>query len=193
MWIKFLRRPGNQKVLFLFTGFLEPYYFSFRYKIIFMEINREEIEKKIREIVEPIIRGMGFKLFDVEFKPEGRGWVLRIIADKEGGITIKDCETISKKISALLDVEDVIPFSYLLEITSPGLTRPLTKVEHYDFFKGRLVKLILKEPIEGKREVVGLIEDVRNGIIDIRDKEKGDILHIPFSAIAKGRLEIEGW
>jgi len=185
--------PGNQKVLFLSTGFLEPYYFSFRYKIIFMEINREEIEKKIREIVEPIIRGMGFKLFDVEFKPEGRGWVLRIIADKEGGITIKDCETISKKISALLDVEDIIPFSYLLEITSPGLTRPLTKVEHYDFFKGRLVKLILKEPIEGKREVVGLIEDVRNGIIDIRDKEKGDILHIPFSAIAKGRLEIEGW
>jgi len=158
-----------------------------------MEISREEVEKKIKELVEPIIRGMGFKLFDVEFKPEGRGWVLRIIADKEGGITIKDCESISKKIGALLDVEDLIPFSYLLEITSPGLTRPLTKVEHYDFFKGRLVKLILKEPIEGRREVVGYIEDVRNGIIDIREKEKGDILHIPFSAIAKGRLEIEGW
>ena len=158
-----------------------------------MEINREEVEKKVKEVVEPVIRGLGFKLFDVEFKPEGRGWVLRIIADKEGGITIKDCEEISRKVSALLDVEDIIPFSYLLEITSPGLTRPLTKVEHYDFFKGRLVKLILKEPVEGKREVVGYIEDVKNGIIDIREKEKGKVLHIPFSAIAKGRLEIEGW
>jgi len=158
-----------------------------------MEIDREEIERKVKELVEPIVRGMGFKLFDVEFKPEGRGWVLRIIADKEGGITIKDCENISRKLSALLDVEDLIPFSYMLEITSPGLTRPLTKVEHYDFFKGRLVKLILKEPIEGKREVVGYIEGVGNGIIDIREKASGNILHIPFSSIAKGRLEIEGW
>ncbi|NPA32869.1 MAG: ribosome maturation factor RimP [Aquificae bacterium] len=158
-----------------------------------MEIDREGIEKKIKELVEPIVKGMGFRLFDVEFKPEARGWVVRIIADKEGGITIRDCEDISRKVSALLDVEDLIPFSYLLEITSPGLTRPLTKPEHYDFFRGRLAKLILKEPIEGKREVVGYIEDVRNGIIDIRDKEKGSVLHIPFSAIAKGRLEIEGW
>ena len=165
----------------------------FNTKYIIMEINREEIESRVKELVEPIIKGMGFKLFDVEFKPEGRGWVLRIIADKEGGITIKDCENISRKLSALLDVEDIIPFSYMLEITSPGLTRPLTKVEHYDFFKGRLAKLILKEPIEGRREVVGYIENVRNGIIDIREKASGNILHIPFSAIAKGRLEIEGW
>ncbi|NPB06557.1 MAG: ribosome maturation factor RimP [Aquificae bacterium] len=158
-----------------------------------MEVSREELEKKIKELVEPLVRGMGFRLFDVEFKPEGRGWVLRVIADKEGGITVKDCEDISRRVSALLDVEDLIPFSYLLEISSPGLTRPLTKPEHYDFFKGRLAKLILREPVEGRREVVGYIEQVRDGIIDIREKDGEGVLHIPFSAIAKGRLEIEGW
>ncbi len=152
-----------------------------------MKIDSKLVEEKVRNLVKPVIEGMGFRLFDVEFKPE-RGWVLRIIADKEGGITIKDCEDISKKISALLDVEDIIPFSYFLEVSSPGLDRELTKPEHYEFFKGRLARLILRTPVNNTREIVGKIEGVSNGIVIIKT-EKGETLHVPLSYIARGRLE----
>ncbi len=157
-----------------------------------MHFDDREVAKKVKELVEPLIRGMGYRLFDVEFKPE-RGWVLRVIIDKPGGVTIRDCEEVSRRIGALLDVEDLIPFSYMLEISSPGLTRELGKPEHYEFFKGRLAKVILREPVGERREVTGYIEDVREGIITLREKERGEKLHIPFSAIAKGRLEPERW
>ncbi len=157
-----------------------------------MSVDREKVSEKVKELVRPIIENLGYRLFDVEFKSE-RGWVLRIIIDKPGGVTIKDCEDVSKRIGALLDVEDLIPFSYILEITSPGLTRPLEKIEHYEFFKGRLVRVILNKPVEGLREVTGYIEDVKEGIITLREKGRGNVYHIPFSAIAKGRLELEKW
>ncbi len=157
-----------------------------------MNIDINEVAEKVKGLIEPIVKGMGYRLFDVEFKPE-RGWVLRVIIDKPGGVTIRDCEEVSRRISGLLDVEDLIPFSYMLEISSPGLTRSLEKPEHYEFFKGRLVKVILREPVGGRREATGYVENVREGIITIREKEKGEELHIPFSAIAKGRLEPERW
>ncbi len=157
-----------------------------------MNVDSNEVARRVKELVEPIIIGMGYRLFDVEFKPE-RGWVLRVIIDKPGGVTIGDCEEVSRRISGLLDVEDLIPFSYTLEISSPGLTRSLEKPEHYEFFKGRLVKIVLREPVGGRREATGYVEEVREGIITLRDKERGEELHIPFSAIAKGRLEPERW
>jgi len=156
-----------------------------------MSVNSKEISEKVKELVEPVVRSLGFRLFDVEFKPE-RGWVLRVIIDREGGVTIRDCEEVSRKISALLDVEDMIPFSYTLEISSPGLTRELEKPEHYDFFRGRLVRMVLREPVGERREVTGYVEDVREGIITV-ERERGEVLHIPFSAIARGRLEPERW
>ncbi|SNZ12953.1 ribosome maturation factor RimP [Hydrogenobacter hydrogenophilus] len=157
-----------------------------------MQINEKSIVQKVKELVEPIVKSMGFRLFDVEFKPE-RGWVLRVILDKEGGITISDCEEVSKRLSSLLDVEDIIPTSYILEVSSPGLTRELTKPEHYEFFKGRLIRVVLRAPLEGKREFKGYISDVKEGILQLKERESGQLLHIPFSAIAKANLEIEGW
>ncbi|HHJ64669.1 MAG TPA: ribosome maturation factor RimP [Aquifex aeolicus] len=157
-----------------------------------MSVNSKEVSEKVKELVEPVIRNLGFRLFDVEFKPE-RGWVLRVIIDREGGVTIRDCEEVSRKISAILDVEDLIPFSYTLEISSPGLTRALEKPEHYAFFRGRLVKIVLREPVGERREITGYVEDVREGIITVRERERGEVLHIPFSAVARGRLEPEKW
>ncbi len=157
-----------------------------------MSVNSKEVSEKVKELVEPVIRNLGFRLFDVEFKPE-RGWVLRVIIDREGGVTIRDCEEVSRKISAILDVEDLIPFSYTLEISSPGLTRALEKPEHYAFFRGRLVRIVLREPVGERREITGYVEDVREGIITVRERERGEVLHIPFSAVARGRLEPEKW
>ncbi len=160
--------------------------------IIFMHIDDKVIVDRVKEIVAPVIKKMGYRLFDIEFKPE-RGWVLRIIVDKEGGITVGDCEEVSKRISSLLDVEDVIPVSYMLEVSSPGLTRELTKIEHFEFFTGRLVKVILKEPIENKREILGYIQQAKEDLLVIESKEGRNLLHIPISAIARAHLEIEKW
>jgi len=157
-----------------------------------MQLDDKAIAKRVKEMVLPIVSKMGYKLFDVEFKPE-RGWVLRIIVDKEGGITVGDCEEVSKRVSALLDVEDIIPVSYMLEVSSPGLTRELTKAEHFSFFKGRLVRVILREPIQNRRELIGEIEDVKEDVLMLRDRGTGELLHIPLSVIARANLEIEKW
>ncbi len=157
-----------------------------------MHIQEKLIVEKVRELVEPIIKNMGYRLFDIEFKSE-KGWVLRIILDKDGGITIGDCEEVSKKISALLDVEDIIPVSYFLEVSSPGLTRELTKPSHFEFFQGRYIRVILRESVEGKREIKGYIEGVKEGILHIREKETSKEYYIPISFIARANLEIEKW
>ncbi len=157
-----------------------------------MQLKEKEIAEKVKALVKPITESLGFKLFDVEFRPE-RGWVLRIIIDKDGGITIGDCEEVSKRLSALLDVEDLIPTSYILEVSSPGLTRELTKEEHFVFFKGRLVRVVLRETIGNRREIKGYIEDVREGILELREKDTGELLHIPLSAVARANLELERW
>ncbi len=157
-----------------------------------MSIDPPVIAQKVKKKTMPIIERMGYRLFDVEFKPE-RGWVLRIIIDREGGITVGDCEEVSRRLSPILDVEDIIPFSYTLEVSSPGINRELEKPDHYLFFRGRLARIILREPVSGKREITGYIEEVRESIITIREKEGGETLHIPFSLIARGRLEPEKW
>ena len=157
-----------------------------------MSVLAEEISEKAKTLIKPIIESMGCRLFDVELKPE-RGWVLRVIIDKKGGVSIKDCEDVSRRISPLLDVEDLIPFSYTLEVSSPGIDRDLEKPEHYEFFTGRRVRIFLREPIREKREILGSIEGVKEGIITIRESESGEVFHIPFSAIARGRLEPQIW
>ncbi|RMH80431.1 MAG: ribosome maturation factor RimP [Acidobacteria bacterium] len=157
-----------------------------------MQLQEKLIVEKARELIEPIVKSMGYKLFDVEFKSE-RGWVLRVILDKEGGITIGDCEEVSKRISALLDVEDIVPVSYMLEVSSPGLTRELTKPSHFEFFIGRLARFVLREKLEEKRDIRGYIEGVKEGIIFVREKDTGKEYHIPHSYIARANLEIEGW
>jgi ribosome maturation factor RimP len=152
---------------------------------------RERIEERTKELIREIVEEQGLRLFDVEYRPEGRGWTLRVIVDKFGGVKLGELEKLSRTISPLLDVEDYIPHSYNLEVTSPGLTRELKKPEHYAFFIGRLIKVITKEPVEGRREWVGIIDDIDGGILRIKPKGEDRIIHIPLSVVAKARLEVE--
>ncbi len=152
---------------------------------------RERIEEKTKELIKDIVEEQGLRLFDVEYRPEGRGWTLRVIVDKFGGVNIGDLERLSRTISPLLDVEDYIPHSYNLEVTSPGLTRELKKPEHFAFFIGRLIKVITREPVEGKREIIGFIDDIEKGVLKVRPKGEEKVIHIPLSVIAKARLEVE--
>ena len=151
----------------------------------------EYIETRTKELIADIVRDMGLRLFDVEFRPEGRGWTLRIIVDKFGGVKLGELERLSRTIGPLLDVEDLIPHSYHLEVSSPGLNRELKKPHHYTFFIGRLIKVIVKQPVEGKREWIGFIEDFEKGILKLRPKNEKRVIEIPFELIAKARLEFE--
>jgi len=149
------------------------------------------VEEKTKDLIKDIVQEQGLRLFDVEFRPEGRGWTLRVIVDKFGGVSLGELERLSRTISPLLDVEDFIPHSYNLEVTSPGLTRELKKPEHFAFFIGRLIKVITREPVNGKREFVGFIDDIEREILKIRLKDGKEVVHIPLSVIAKARLEVE--
>ncbi len=117
--------------------------------------------KKVTEIVwelaEPVVRAAGCALWDVEYVREGGEWFLRIIIDKEGGVSIDDCETVSRAVDPLLDERDPVPDSYILEVSSAGLERELRRPEHYAAYLGAEVSVRLFAPRQGARELVGTL------------------------------------
>ena len=153
---------------------------------------RGRIEEKLREVVEAAIRFERFELVDLTFsKGSGRG-LLRIVIDREGtGVSVEDCANISRELSAILDVEDVIPGSYVLEVSSPGLDRPLRNPGEYLRFAGRLAKVTLEKPLEDKRAVlVGRIVRVEGDRVVLEDG-KDRTVSVAFADIKKARLEVE--
>lgn len=145
----------------------------------------------IRRIIDPILESMGLSLWDLEFQKHGPQWLLRIYIDREsGGVTLNDCETVSRDLGAALDVEDIIPHAYRLEVSSPGLDRTLTKPEHFVRFTGSMVKVKTYHPINGQKVFRGTLRGMDGGTVDV-ELETGDILHIALSDIAKASLEVE--
>lgn len=124
---------------------------------------KKKIEESVGEIAGKIVEKNSFELVDVEFVKEGSNWYLRVYIDKPGGITIDDCQIVSEELSGELDKKDPIEQSYFLEVSSPGLDRPLKKQSDFDKFKGELVEVKVFKPIDGKKlfegELVGLIDD----------------------------------
>jgi len=111
--------------------------------------------EELNKLVEPSIKNMGYELSDLEIKQHGRSKVLRLFIDNSEGITLDDCEVVSQHVSLLLDVEDIIPEDYTLEVSSPGLNRKLTKIEHYLRFLGSEVKVKLHPSVEGRKNFKG--------------------------------------
>ena len=101
---------------------------------------QQEIVDKITQMVQPIAQESSLELVEVELRPSGKRWLLRVYIDREGGVTIADCERVSRELSRTLDVEDVIDHPYALEVSSPGLTRPLKKKTDFERFRGRLAE-----------------------------------------------------
>jgi len=144
------------------------------------------VEKEVGKVIE----NMGYELVDVEYTKERGNWVLRLFVDRiDGGITLKECESISQVVSLLLDELDSIPYSYNLEVFSPGLDRVLKKPKDFIRFIGHKSQFRLKNPIGGARNIKGIIKEVENTRVLI-DRE-GIILSIPFDNILKARLEVE--
>jgi len=126
-----------------------------------MKIN---IQQVITDLATPVVEELNYELVDVEFVKEGANWYLRIYIDKPGGISIDDCQAVSEKMSEILDEKDPIEQGYYLEVSSPGLERPLKTERDFIKYKGELVEVKVFQPIDGKKvfegELVGLIEDM---------------------------------
>lgn len=112
---------------------------------------KNRVEKIAEELVMPIIEKEEFELVDVEYKKEGSNWYLRIYIDKPGGITLDDCQKVSEQLSDKLDEVDPIKENYFLEVSSPGLDRPLKKESDFERFKGEIVEVKLYEPLNGNK------------------------------------------
>lgn len=113
---------------------------------------RETYEKKTEELITPLIDEEGFELVDVEYVKEGADWYLRVYIDKDGGITVNDCEKISRAFNEILDREDYIDDAYIFEVSSPGLLRPLKKDKDYQRNLGKLLEVKLFAPLNGVKE-----------------------------------------
>lgn len=137
-------------------------------------VKREEIEARTEELVMPLITKHQFELVDVEFVKEGSNRYLRLYIDKEGGITVNDCEAISRPLSDMLDVEDYIEESYILEVSSPGLGRPLKKDKDFKRHLGDEVEIRLFRPVDRKKEWEGILTayDDRTVTIETEDGEE---------------------
>ena len=136
--------------------------------------------------MEPAVESQGYELVDLELRLGGRDGVIRVFIDKPEGVGLEDCEMVSRQISALLDVEDPIPGHYVLEVSSPGLDRRLTKVEHFRRFAGEDVRIKLRFPLEGRRNFQGAIRAVDDENIEV--EVDGQSHRLPIATIASARL-----
>lgn len=150
---------------------------------------KTRIVEKIEILISPYIQESGMELVDAEFVKEGSNWYLRIFIDKPGGIGIEDCRLISEKIDKLLDEKDPIPQSYILEVSSPGIERPLKKLSDFSRFTGLLAAVSTFAAIEGKKNFTGRITAVQGDSITF-DME-GITLTIPLKQVASARLKAE--
>ena len=145
---------------------------------------------KIKQIAEPMLRSLGLELVEVEYAGSQRGGTLRVFIDKEKGVTLDDCEKVSRYLSKALDVEDPIPHHYTFEVSSPGLDRPLRKREDFIRSVGKKVKVKTFAPIANQKVFTGRLADFKEESV-ILHLEGGQAFEIPLDQIAQARLEVE--
>ncbi|MDI6801918.1 MAG: ribosome maturation factor RimP [Thermodesulfovibrionales bacterium] len=151
------------------------------------------VKQKIHELALQVAEDEGIELVSAGILGGGRKLLLRVVIDKEGGVTISDCEKMSRSLEALLDVEDPIKGSYVLEVSSPGLDRPLSNQRDFEKNVGKLARIITDEKIDNQTFFIGRITDAGDGWIRLGMETKEGIkdIFIPLEKISKARLEIE--
>ena len=147
------------------------------------------IIKMMTDLVEPILDEMGFELVDVLYLSKHGRWVLRIYIDRDGGVTIDDCARVSGEISDLLDVKEIIEHEYVLEVSSPGLDRPLKKERDFIRAIGKKIKVRMARSVNGQRNFTGHLNDFQNNTLYV-EVEKG-VVELPWQEIEKANLVYE--
>jgi len=157
----------------------------------------DTVVEKVRAIAERVATGYGLEIFDVQFRREAPGMVLRVQIDRPGpasteedSVSVHDCANVSRELSALFDVEDVVPTAYTLEVSSPGLDRPLRRPDDYRRFTGRLAKVVMREQVDGQGFFRGRLAGVEGQHVVI-DADDGRTHRVPLDAITRANLEVE--
>ena len=145
---------------------------------------------RVRRLIQEAVEGQGYELVDAEFKGAGKNSVLRIFIDKPAGISHGDCELVSEQVGTVLDVEDLIPSSYTLEVSSPGLDRKLVKESDYTRFEGKLARIQTRIPLNQQKVFRGRLQGLYDGKVRL-ELQKGNLLEIPLDVIREARLEID--
>lgn len=148
-----------------------------------------ELEKAVLEVLHPIVEENSCELVDIKYLRESGGRVLRIYLDKEGGVTVDDCANVSRELGVVLDAYDIIPHSYTLEVSSPGLRRPLKRQSDYERFKGRKVKIKTTDPVEDRRVFSGTLLGMKGEMILVQ--VEGRSYSVPFGSVSRANLEID--
>jgi ribosome maturation factor RimP len=156
-------------------------------------IGSEPIADRARTLLEPILAREGFELVEVEWGREGPAWVLRLFVDRPGGVTIDHCQELSRTIEPVLDVEDFIEPSYNLEVSSPGLERPLRKPADFERFAGRRAHVKTYAPVPTasgpRKNWTGTLKGFKDGAVEI--EVDGTLCRVPHASIAKAHLEYD--
>jgi ribosome maturation factor RimP len=147
-----------------------------------------KIDSTLYEHLETLISSMGYELVGCELIPQGRQRVFRIYIDSKVGVTLDDCSLVSHQVSAMMDVEDPIQGRYLLEVSSPGIDRPLFEIKHYHQYIGRQVKIRLRSPVNQRKQFKGVLKRVEEEDIYLFVEELNQEVKVPFSAIEKANL-----
>ena len=159
-----------------------------------------DVVGQVRGIASRVAASYGLEIFDVQFRREAPGMVLRIRIDRPGSrataedsVTVDECAKVSRDLSAILDVDDVVPTAYTLEVSSPGLDRPLTRAEDYQRFAGRRAKLVMREKVDGQGYFKGQLGGLEDGPVTVVliEGEDGRTHRVPFDVITRANLEVD--
>ncbi len=147
------------------------------------------VTKQVADLVAPILEEMGFELVDVVYLSKYGRWVLRLYIDTDGGVTIDDCARVSNEIGHLIDVKDVITHEYILEVSSPGLNRPLKKERDFIWATGKRVKVRMVKPVHGRRNFTGHLKNFEQDTLYV--EEEGALVALPLVEVEKAHLVYE--
>lgn len=150
----------------------------------------EEYELKTKELISDVLKEAGVELYDVDFEKEGADWYLRVYIDKEGGVSINDCENVSRAFNQILDKEDYIEESYIFEVSSPGLGRQLKKDVHFEKSLGESVDLKLYKPVDGCKEFTGILKAYDHNTVTVTVNDKDMIFNRKDTANIRLSLDI---
>jgi ribosome maturation factor RimP len=156
-----------------------------------------QVVEHVRKVAARAAGTYGLEIFDVQYRREASGMVLRVQLDRPGtsgiaeeSVSVEDCARVSRDLSAMLDVEDVLPTSYILEVSSPGLDRPLRRADDYRRFAGRQAKIVLREKVDGQTFFRGRLAGFEGDDVLI-DGEDGRQHRVPFAVVSRANLEVE--
>jgi len=152
-------------------------------------MTKTSVVESIIEISEPVVNDEGLELVDVEYRKLGKTWTLRVFIDSKQGVTVGDCQKVSRQISDIIEIDDLISNPFVLEVSSPGLDRPLKKEKDFLRFKNKAVQVKVFSPIENRKKFRGIIQDCKDNILFL--DEEGVSREIPLDKISQAKPIIE--